>query len=50
MHDTPVLIGNGERAEFNTEEFLAYRATMENFVILKKNPDYQPEQDADAKK
>jgi hypothetical protein len=38
-----VLIGNGERAEFATEEFLSYNSIMENFVIIKANPDYEPE-------
>ena len=43
VHDTPVLIGNGERAEFATEEFLSYNQIMENFVIIKPNPDYEPD-------
>ena len=47
IHDTPVLIGNGERSEFATEEYLSYNNIMENFVIIRKNPDYEPEQDAE---
>jgi 26S proteasome regulatory subunit N1 len=39
-HDTPVLIGHGERAELATEEYLSETPYMENFVILKKNPDW----------
>ena len=39
-HDTPVLIGHGERAELASEEFLTETPFMENFVILRKNPDY----------
>lgn len=50
IHDTPVLIGHGERSEFATEEFLSYNNIMENFVIIRKNPDYEPEQDAEQKK
>ena len=42
-HDTPVLIGHGERAELATEEFLPETTIMENFVILRKNPDYVEE-------
>lgn len=42
-HDTPVLIGHGERAELASEEFLPTSQIMENFVILKPNPDYEPE-------
>ena len=49
-HDTPVLIGQAERAELATEEFLSETPVMENFVILKPNPDYEPEQDAEQKK
>lgn len=43
IHDTPVLIGNGERAELATEEYLPLTSVMENFVIIAKNPDYEPE-------
>ena len=50
IHDTPVLIGFGERAEFATEEFIGCNNIMENFVIVKKNPDYEPEQDQEKKK
>lgn len=48
-HDTPVLIGHGERAELATEEYLAETPIMENFVILKKNPDYEEEADSKRK-
>jgi 26S proteasome regulatory subunit N1 len=40
-HDTPVLLGHGERAELATEEYLTETPIMENFVILRKNPDYE---------
>lgn len=39
-HSTPVLLGYGERAELETDEYLAYASSMEGVVILKKNPDY----------
>ena len=44
-HDTPVLIGHAERAELATEEYLAESPVIENFLILRPNPDYEPEQD-----
>jgi len=44
-HDTPVLIGQAERAELATEEYLSETQVMENFVILRKNPDYVEEVD-----
>ena len=48
-HDTPVLLGYGERAELATEEYLPETNVMENFVILKPNPDYEPEKDKSGK-
>lgn len=44
-HDTPVLIGHGERSELGSEEYLSETPIMENFVILRKNPDYEPEKE-----
>jgi 26S proteasome regulatory subunit N1 len=35
-----VLIGHGERAELGTEEYISETPFMENFVILRKNPEY----------
>ncbi|KAJ1908729.1 proteasome regulatory particle base subunit [Tieghemiomyces parasiticus] len=43
-HSTPVLLGHGERAELATEEYLPLTQTLEGFVILKKNPDYEEEE------
>jgi 26S proteasome regulatory subunit N1 len=40
-----VLIGNSERAEFATDEFISLNNIMENFVIVKKNPDFEPEKE-----
>ena len=35
-HNTPVLIGYGERAEIGTDEFEALTPIMENIVVVKK--------------
>ncbi|EDV28694.1 uncharacterized protein TRIADDRAFT_36957 [Trichoplax adhaerens] len=40
-HTTPVLLTHGERAELATDEYIPEGTTLEGFVILKKNPDYQ---------
>lgn len=45
IHETPVLIAHSERAEFATDEFLSMNTIMENFVIIKRNPDYEAEID-----
>jgi 26S proteasome regulatory subunit N1 len=42
-HDTPVLIAHGERAELATEQFLPVTPILENFVILRENPDWEAE-------
>ena len=39
-HSTPVLLGYGERAELETDEYISFSTSMEGVVILKKNPDY----------
>ncbi|XP_046404712.1 26S proteasome non-ATPase regulatory subunit 2 [Ischnura elegans] len=41
-HTTPVLLAFGERAELATEEYIPLTPIMEGFVILRKNPDYNP--------
>lgn len=44
-----MLLGHGERAEFDSEEFISETSVLENFIILRKNPEYvAPE--ADKKK
>ena len=48
-HDTPVLIGHGERAELGSEEYLSETPFMENFVILRKNPEYVEQEKDKAK-
>lgn len=45
-----MLIGHGERAELASEEYLPETLVMENFVIMRKNPDYEPEKDLIKKK
>ena len=42
-HTTPVLLSYGEKVELATEEFIPYCEVLENFIILKKNPNYKPE-------
>jgi len=50
-HNTPVLLGYGDRAELATDEFIPLTSVLEGFVILKKNPDYKPiDEDKKAKK
>jgi 26S proteasome regulatory subunit N1 len=36
-----VLLGHGERAELATEEYILETPIIENFVILRKNPEYE---------
>lgn len=48
-HVSPVIINNGERAELATEEFVAVaETTLEDFVVLKKNPSYEEGEKAEA--
>lgn len=44
-HDTPVLIQHHERAELATEEFFSETTVLENFAILRPNPNYDAEHD-----
>ena len=43
-HTTPVLLGATDRAELGTEEVLAVSSILEGVVIVKDNPDYEPEE------
>ena len=43
-HTTPVLLAYGERAELATEEYIAETSVIEGFVLLRKNPNYKPEE------
>ncbi|KAL1876550.1 proteasome regulatory particle base subunit [Diaporthe australafricana] len=38
---TPVLLGYGERAELEDEEYISVSNVLEGLVILKKNPDWE---------
>lgn len=40
-HETPVRLGQTERAELATEEFLSYTHVLEGYVVLAKNPGYE---------
>ncbi|KAJ1869411.1 26S proteasome non-ATPase regulatory subunit 2 B, partial [Coemansia sp. RSA 486] len=44
-HDTPVLLAHSERAEMATEKYISLTNVLEGFVILKKNPDYDEEEE-----
>lgn len=38
-HSTPVLLGHGERAELEDDEYISLASSLEGIVILKKNED-----------
>ncbi|RKO96204.1 hypothetical protein CAUPRSCDRAFT_8413, partial [Caulochytrium protostelioides] len=42
-HSTPVLMGQSERAELASDEYLPLTSILEGVVILKKNPEWEPE-------
>ncbi|KAI0694186.1 armadillo-type protein [Cytidiella melzeri] len=46
-HTTPVRLGQTERAELATEEFIPFSNVLENFVILQKNPGWESEDKMD---
>ena len=43
-HTTPVLLATTDRAELGTDEVLSVSSVLEGIVILKDNPDYEPEE------
>mmetsp|Transcript_19322 Transcript_19322/g.29776 ORF Transcript_19322/g.29776 Transcript_19322/m.29776 type:complete len:931 (-) Transcript_19322:146-2938(-) len=43
-HTSPVLLASKERAELGTDEVLSVSSVLEGIVILKDNPDYEPEE------
>lgn len=49
-HQSPVLMNHSERAEFDTDEYISCSNVLENFIILKKNPDYEPPKNEKNKK
>lgn len=42
-HQTPVRVGTTERAELGTNEFFPYSSVLEGFVFIKKNEQYDAE-------
>ncbi|KAL1406243.1 proteasome regulatory particle base subunit [Vanrija albida] len=42
-HQTPVRVGTTERAEMGTNEFFPYTSVLEGFVFIKKNDQYDAE-------
>ncbi|KAJ2375930.1 proteasome regulatory particle base subunit [Coemansia sp. RSA 2611] len=44
-HETPVLLAHSERAELATDKYIPLTNTLEGFVILTKNPDYQEDEE-----
>ncbi|QDZ18291.1 regulatory subunit of 26S proteasome [Chloropicon primus] len=40
-HNSPVLLGVGERMELATEKYVSMSPVNEGFVVIKDNPDYQ---------
>jgi len=44
-HTTPVLLAYTDRAELGTEEYLPVSSVLEGIVILKENPDYEPDEE-----
>jgi 26S proteasome regulatory subunit N1 len=43
-HKTPVLLSTTDRAELNSDEYVALTKTLEGVVIVKKNPNYKAPQ------
>jgi len=41
---TPVLLNYSDRAELATEEYVPVATVMEDFIILRKNPNYKPQE------
>ena len=39
IHNSPSLIGTGERCELNGDDYISYSDVMENIVIVKENPE-----------
>jgi 26S proteasome regulatory subunit N1 len=44
-HTTPVLLLAGERAELATDKYLAVNKNLEGFIILRKNPEAEEDED-----
>ena len=44
-HQTPVRLGQSERAELGSEEFISYSHVLEGYVVLAKNAGFEKEAD-----
>lgn len=42
-HTTPVLLNVKDRAELASDEYIPLTNVLEGVVILRKNPDFQPD-------
>jgi len=49
-HQTPVRLGQTERAELATEEYWAYSHVLEGFVVAKKNAQFEKDEAAASSK
>lgn len=51
-HTSPIVFSFGDRAEIGTEEYIpaARNLILENFVIVKKNPEFEKEKEQPRKK
>lgn len=51
-HNTPIIFSHGDRAELGTEEYLPSTKNLiiENFVIVKKNPEFGKDKENPRKK
>lgn len=45
-HESPVLLAAGERAQLATNEYIPCTSVLEGLVIVKPNPDWDPEVEA----
>lgn len=41
VHNSPVLLGAGERCELSGDEYIPYTEVLENVVIVKSNPEVE---------
>jgi 26S proteasome regulatory subunit N1 len=51
-HTTPITFQYNDRAEISEDEYIATakNVILENFIILKKNPEFEKEKEAPRKK
>ena len=41
VHKSPVLLAQGERCEFSSDEYIPYTDVLEHVVVCKKNENYE---------